>query len=66
MKTVLEILATTIGRAIRADVKSKDEYLPKDQRDFHAGRREVYLQTVALIMDKEVKDIRKVVLGSKS
>lgn len=66
MLTVLEILSTAIGRAIRADIKSKDESLPKDQRTFHAGRRESYLQTVALVMGKEVKDIRKPVIGTKS
>lgn len=63
-KSATEIYVTMIGRAMRADVKSQDQNLPKSQRDFHAGRREAYLQSVALIADCEVKDIRTAVLGS--
>ncbi len=63
--TVMEILTTFIGRAMRADDDSKDMNLPKDQRDFHAGRRETCLQVVAMICGSEVKDIRSGVLGTK-
>jgi hypothetical protein len=66
MKTVVEILSTVIGRAMRADINSKDESLPRSQQHFHAGRREAYLQTIALINDTEVRDIREGVLGSKN
>ena len=63
MITVMEILTTMIGRAQRAYDRSRDMELPKDQRTFHRGRYEAYLQTIALINGKEVKDIRPLVLG---
>lgn len=62
--TLLEVMTTTIGRAMRADARSRDHGLPKDQRDFHAGRREAYLQVIALINGSEVKSIRAGVLGT--
>jgi hypothetical protein len=62
--TTLELVATLVGRAQRADARSVDLSLPKNQRDFHAGRREAYLQCVALLADSKVKNIRDGVLGS--
>lgn len=64
--TVMEILATVTGRAMRADAESLDYDLPKDQRTFHAGRREAYLQMIALICGTDVKSIRSGVLGTKA
>lgn len=66
MVTVMEILTSNIGRAVRAHKKSKDNTLPKSQKDFHAGRREAYLQIIAQINGCEVKEIRKTVLGSEA
>lgn len=63
MMTVMEILVSNMGRAIRADVRSKDMSLPQSQRDFHAGRREAYLQNIAQICGLQVKDIRESVLS---
>lgn len=63
--TVMEILATVTGRAMRADTSSKDDDLPKDQRTFHAGRREAYLQMIALICGTDVKSIRPGVIGTR-
>jgi hypothetical protein len=65
MKSISDILATVIGRAMRADADSEDMTLPKSQRHFHAGRREAYLQMVAMITGSDVKDIRPGVLGSR-
>lgn len=65
MKSVAEMLAANIGRALRAHEETKNTNIPKSQRDFHAGRREAYLQNVALIVGSEVKDIRADVLGTK-
>lgn len=59
MLSVMEILIVNIARAVRAHLKSQDEKLPKDQRDFHAGRREAYMQDVAMIAQVEVKEVRK-------
>lgn len=66
MGTITEMLAITIGRAMRADADSKDVRLPRNQQNFHAGRREAYLQTVALITGSEVKAIREGVLGTQN
>lgn len=66
MKSVMAILIDNIGRAMRANENSLNDSLPKDQRTFHAGRREAYLQNIALIAGEEVKDIRSGVLGSGS
>ena len=63
MMTTMQILISNMGRAIRADVRSKDLSIPVSQRDFHAGRREAYLQNVAQICGLEVKDIRESVLS---
>lgn len=63
MKSITEIMGACIGRAIRAHAESRNDNLPKDQQTFHAGRREAYLQMVALICDSEVRDIRADVLG---
>lgn len=65
LPTLSAILATVIGRAMRADNESENMDLPKSQRHFHAGRREAYLQMVALVTGAPVKDIRPGVLGSK-
>ena len=62
----LKFIATMTGRTMRADAKSYDNTLPKSQRDFHAGRREGYLQAIAVTLGLEVKDIRVSVLGSDS
>lgn len=64
MKT-FEILIANIARAMRAHAESQNEALPKSQRDFHAGRRESYLQNVAMIAGLEVKDIRNFVISEK-
>lgn len=66
MVTIMEILTSNIGRAVRAHAKSNDATLPKSQRHFHAGRREVYLQIIAQINGVDVKEIRKTVLGSEA
>jgi len=58
MLTIMEMLIINIARAIRAHIRSQDEALPKDQRDFHAGRREGYLQEIAMIANLEVKVVR--------
>jgi hypothetical protein len=62
----VKTIAIFTGRAMRADLKSKDVNLPKSQRDFHAGRREGYLQAIAIACDCEVAEIRRDVLGSDS
>lgn len=62
--TPLQFIAIMTARALRADAKSLDTQIPKSQRDFHAGRREVYLQSIALWAECEVKDIRKDILGT--
>lgn len=61
--TPLQFIAVMTARALRADAKSLDTQIPKSQRDFHAGRREVYLQSIALWAGCEVKDIRTDILG---
>jgi hypothetical protein len=63
---IVKTIAIFTGRAMRADLKSKDVNLPKSQRDFHAGRREGYLQAIAIACDCEVAEIRRDVLGSDS
>ena len=65
MKTIPEMMVAAMGRANRAHAESQNMGLPKDQRDFHAGRREAYLQMVALIAGSEVREIRADVLGRK-
>lgn len=60
----VKTIAIFTGRAMRADLKSKDATLPKSQRDFHAGRREGYLQAIAIACDCEVAEIRRDVLGA--
>ena len=59
----LKFVVQLVGMAQRANSRSFDSILPKDQRDFHAGRREGYLKAIALLSDCEVKDIRRSVLG---
>lgn len=59
-------IAIFTGRAMRADLKSQDPNLPRSQREFHAGRREGYLQAIAIACDCEVAEIRRDVLGSHS
>lgn len=61
----LAFIAIMTGRAMRAHARSVDTQLPKSQRDFHAGRREAYLQAIAVISEVDVKDIREGVLGTK-
>jgi hypothetical protein len=60
----LKPIAGLIAMAQRADDKSYDPMLPKDQRDFHAGRREGYLKAIAMLWESEVKDIRRDILGT--
>lgn len=60
----LVTLATLIGMCQRAHAKCMNPDLPKDQRDFHAGRREAYLKCIAILSDASVKEIRPGVLGS--
>lgn len=60
----LRTVAIFTGRAMRADLKSQDPNLSKSDRTFHAGRREGYLQAIAIACNCEVADIRKGVLGS--
>jgi hypothetical protein len=62
----VKTIAIFTGRAMRADLKSRDTNLPKSDRTFHAGRREAYLQAIAIACDCEVAEIRKGVLGSDS
>lgn len=63
--TSIKPVAGLVAMAMRADAKSMDLHLPKDQRDFHAGRREGYLKAIAMLWECEVKDIRKDILGSR-
>lgn len=62
---VLPKLSMWIGRAVRAHAKSKNTALPLEQRHFHDGRVEAYLQMVADICNVEVRQIRFEVLGSE-
>lgn len=57
-------MAKLIGMCQRADMRSQSSTLPKDQRDFHTGRREGYLKALAEFMEVEVAEIRESVLGS--
>ena len=59
------LLVIAVGRANRANDRSLDLNIPEDDRKFHAGQREAHLQTIALIMDTDVKPIRRLVLGSR-
>lgn len=56
-------MATLIGRAMRADQRSMDSELSPASKAFHAGLREAYLQSIALLAGTQVKDIRMGVLG---
>lgn len=66
LPTVMSILTTLIGRAQRADSEAENPLLPKDQRTFHRGRSEAYLQMIALINGVEVKDVRPLVFGVRA
>lgn len=59
-------MAKLMGMCQRADTKSRLLTLPKDQRDFHAGRCEGYLKALAEFMEVEVAEIRVSVLGTTS
>lgn len=59
----LETLCALIGRAMRADQRSRDFLTSKTRQAFHSGAREGYLQAIALMCGTEVKDIRRYVLG---
>lgn len=59
----LQMLVRYSGRTQRADMDSQDMSLPKNQRNFHAGRREAYLQMMADIAEVTVREMRETVLG---
>lgn len=63
--TTLELVSILTGRAMRAHAKSRAYALPKNQCDFHAGRREAYLQCIALLAETDVAKVRKGVLGTR-
>ena len=65
MPTLMQVIIAATGMTMRADADSRNSNLPKDQRTFHAGRREGCLKMLALLTGHEVKDIRFQVLGTR-
>jgi hypothetical protein len=63
MPTLMTILTTHIGRAVRSYKRAAIATTEKE-RNFHAGQYEAHLQAIALINGCEVKDIRQAVLGA--
>lgn len=56
--TPTQMLIQNVARAIRAFARSEDMTLPLEQRHFHKGRFEAYIQTVASLADDTVSNVR--------